>query len=56
MKKLSTLNIADLKAIRDYCLYQCEHRKWEIDKWSNIGIKVIDELEKRIEQLFTKKN
>lgn len=26
------LSIADLNAIREYCLYQSEHRNWEFDK------------------------
>ena len=51
-EKLEQMSIADLKAIRDYCLYQSEHRSFEFDKWAYIGRIVIEELEKRIDDCF----
>lgn len=50
--KLKSMSISDLKTIRDYSLYQIEHRGWEINKWSYIGRIVIEELEKRIDECF----
>ena len=46
---MNKLSIADLKSIRDYCLYKYDITK--DSKWADIGRMVINELEKRIIEL-----